>query len=552
MTKSIQTILILILVAVVTTILTAFGAQSYYLEQTKQLALLTNESNRAAARLAVNMASPMWELDEDLASDVVASEMQAENVHTVVIWEPDQEKIFYGRTKAGTEEAEADQLPEGSDYITATSEVLHKESVIGVAGVAVSKANMRADLRATLQKIALTTITIDALLIFALFMAMRSVIIKPLKSIEEYVVSISNGNYDVGFSAARFLGELKRLRTAVETMVENLKRNISEIQIKEKEAAKAAAEAKQAFAAAEESKEKAVRARREGLLEAAGVLKGIGGRIREASSDLSEKVDAVTSRSDQQRERATSTATAMEEMNATVLEVARSASEAALSAEESRSTAGLGSSKVVELVTTIKDVVQQTENLKNSLNVLGSHAEGIGRIMGVINDIADQTNLLALNAAIEAARAGDAGRGFAVVADEVRKLAEKTMQATKEVETVVRDIQSSSQINISGMEQTSEVVRTSTTLAEEAGRSLEQIVRTIEMTSDQVRSIATASEEQSASSEEINQAMVHINDLAAEIADDMALANDAINELSTYANNLAELIEKLEQDGEDN
>jgi methyl-accepting chemotaxis protein len=551
-TKSIQTILILILVAVVTTILTAFGAQSYYLEQTKQLALLTNESNRAAARLAVNMASPMWELDEDLASDVVASEMQAENVHTVVIWEPDQEKIFYGRTKAGTEEAEADQLPEGSDYITATSEVLHKESVIGVAGVAVSKANMRADLRATLQKIALTTITIDALLIFALFMAMRSVIIKPLKSIEEYVVSISNGNYDVGFSAARFLGELKRLRTAVETMVENLKRNISEIQIKEKEAAKAAAEAKQAFAAAEESKEKAVRARREGLLEAAGVLKGIGGRIREASSDLSEKVDAVTSRSDQQRERATSTATAMEEMNATVLEVARSASEAALSAEESRSTAGLGSSKVVELVTTIKDVVQQTENLKNSLNVLGSHAEGIGRIMGVINDIADQTNLLALNAAIEAARAGDAGRGFAVVADEVRKLAEKTMQATKEVETVVRDIQSSSQINISGMEQTSEVVRTSTTLAEEAGRSLEQIVRTIEMTSDQVRSIATASEEQSASSEEINQAMVHINDLAAEIADDMALANDAINELSTYANNLAELIEKLEQDGEDN
>ena len=498
------------------------------------------------------MASPMWELDEDLASDVVASEMQAENVHTVVIWEPDQEKIFYGRTKAGTEEAEADQLPEGSDYITATSEVLHKESVIGVAGVAVSKANMRADLRATLQKIALTTITIDALLIFALFMAMRSVIIKPLKSIEEYVVSISNGNYDVGFSAARFLGELKRLRTAVETMVENLKRNISEIQIKEKEAAKAAAEAKQAFAAAEESKEKAVRARREGLLEAAGVLKGIGGRIREASSDLSEKVDAVTSRSDQQRERATSTATAMEEMNATVLEVARSASEAALSAEESRSTAGLGSSKVVELVTTIKDVVQQTENLKNSLNVLGSHAEGIGRIMGVINDIADQTNLLALNAAIEAARAGDAGRGFAVVADEVRKLAEKTMQATKEVETVVRDIQSSSQVNISGMEQTSEVVRTSTTLAEEAGRSLEQIVRTIEMTSDQVRSIATASEEQSASSEEINQAMVHINDLAAEIADDMALANDAINELSTYANNLAELIEKLEHDGEDN
>ena len=66
------------------------------------------------------------------------------------------------------------------------------------------------------------------------------------------------------------------------------------------------------------------------------------------------------------------------------------------------------------------------------------YAEGIGRIMNVISDIADQTNLLALNAAIEAARAGDAGRGFAVVADEVRKLAEKTMTATKEVGDAIR------------------------------------------------------------------------------------------------------------------
>lgn len=76
---------------------------------------------------------------------------------------------------------------------------------------------------------------------------------------------------------------------------------------------------------------------------------------------------------------------------------------------------------------------------------LGGQAENIGKVLGVINDIADQTNLLALNAAIEAARAGDAGRGFAVVADEVRKLAEKTMLATKEVGNAILAIQNSAQ-----------------------------------------------------------------------------------------------------------
>ena len=119
------------------------------------------------------------------------------------------------------------------------------------------------------------------------------------------------------------------------------------------------------------------------------------------------------------------TATAMEEMNATVLEVAKNASQAAGTSDGARQKAQEGSGIVGRVVTDIAQVQKQSQALKQDMEGLGKQAEGIGHIMNVISDIADQTNLLALNAAIEAARAGDAGRGFAVVADEVRKLAKR-------------------------------------------------------------------------------------------------------------------------------
>ena len=124
----------------------------------------------------------------------------------------------------------------------------------------------------------------------------------------------------------------------------------------------------------------------------------------------------------------------MEQMNATVLEVARNASQASTTVKEARDKASDGARVVADVVVGIEGVQALAETLKTDMTSLGQQAEGIGRIIGVIGDIADQTNLLALNAAIEAARAGDAGRGFAVVADAVRKLAEKTMAFLKLLE----------------------------------------------------------------------------------------------------------------------
>ncbi|GEM_PF-5146277 len=170
----------------------------------------------------------------------------------------------------------------------------------------------------------------------------------------------------------------------------------------------------------------------------------ISEKLSLSASDLNTQVDEASKGADVQSERTAETATAMEEMNATVLEVAQNAGKAADNTSLTKEKAVVGADVVGQVVEAIGHVQQQANTLKIDTEEMGRQAEGIGNIIEVISDIADQTNLLALNAAIEAARAGEAGRGFAVVADEVRKLAEKTMTATTEVNNAINAIQNSS------------------------------------------------------------------------------------------------------------
>jgi len=334
--------------------------------------------------------------------------------------------------------------------------------------------------------------------------------------------------------------EIGVLANALSTMTVNLRKMIKTAEQKSEEAEQESKRAHVAMQEADEARQEAEKAKREGMLQAAAQLEAVVEHITTTATQLAAQIDESSRGAELQLERTSETATAIEEMNATVLEVARNATAAASHADDSKVKAEEGQNVVASVVQSIDEVNERSVQLTESLGSLGERAQDIGSVMTVITDIADQTNLLALNAAIEAARAGEAGRGFAVVADEVRKLAEKTMQATREVEEAIQAIQMASKDNIEGMQATSKVVVHSTGLANEAGQSLRAIVEVAIANADQVRSIASASEEQSATSEQIGRSSDEINRIAMETASAMRESAIAVNEL-------AEMTQKLQQ-----
>jgi len=368
---------------------------------------------------------------------------------------------------------------------------------------------------------------------------------RPIASLCAVAGNIAGGDLNAR-AGVSFHGEMGALQQSMEQMVGTLRDKIGEAEKSTSLAEEEAKVARAATAEADAAKQRAAEATREGLLQAAAKLRDVSQAIGEVSRDISGRIETSRRGSEFQKDRLTETATAMEEMNATVAAVAGSAGQAAEDADQAKEKAQQGAGVVNKVVLAIQDVYEQAQGLKTNMAQLGKQADGIGQVMGVINDIADQTNLLALNAAIEAARAGDAGRGFAVVADEVRKLAEKTMNATREVAQAIGGIQQGTRENVKNVDIAVSRIEEATGLAKDSGEALASIVTLVENSSTQVRSIAAASGEQSTASEEINRSLDDINRSASETAEAMNEAVEAVAGLLAQAENLLALMRELE------
>ncbi len=238
-------------------------------------------------------------------------------------------------------------------------------------------------------------------------------------------------------------------------------------------------------------------------------------------------------------------ATAMNEMVATVQEVATNATRAAKSAEDADEAAANGKQVTERAVAGINDLAQQLNEASNVMHLLENDSQEVGKVLEVINGIAEQTNLLALNAAIEAARAGEQGRGFAVVADEVRTLAQRTQQSTEEIRSIIERLQDQSRNAVSVMNKSLAKTHESVDQTAEVGEALQAIVMSITEITDMSHNIATAAEEQTHVAEEIDKNITSIAQVADRTTNAMAESVRANNEIYDEIHKLCGIVKKL-------
>lgn len=211
-----------------------------------------------------------------------------------------------------------------------------------------------------------------------------------------------------------------------------------------------------------------------------------------------------------QKEETEQVATAMNQMTATVHDVARNAEEAALAAQTADTKVDSGQAVVRQSMQRIEQLASSSRSASDSIENLSAEIQNIGTVLGVIKSVAEQTNLLALNAAIEAARAGEQGRGFAVVADEVRALAKRTQQSTEEIERLVSRLQSGAQASVAQIQSSGELVKLAVSDALQTESALGSIAAAVSMIQQMNQQIAAAAEEQSSVAEEINRSVTSI------------------------------------------
>ena len=281
-------------------------------------------------------------------------------------------------------------------------------------------------------------------------------------------------------------------------------------------------------------------------------LKGLVSRVQTATAQVTTSAgtiaDVSTQLSQESDAQATEIGTASERVLSITEQiqlVAEQSEGSATVAKQARETATRGLeavSNTVEGMDRIRDQVQATSK---RIKRLGESSQEIGEIVQLISDIADRTSILALNASIQASMAGDAGQGFAVVAEEVERLAERSTDATKQIATLIKTIQTETSEAITDMEESTREVVEGSHLATQAGETLAEINDVSKSLEDMIQQVSSSALTQAKASQEIADTMNKISDATKESAGKSREATEQVTSLATLANQLGESVSQF-------
>lgn len=284
-----------------------------------------------------------------------------------------------------------------------------------------------------------------------------------------------------------------------------------------------------------------------------GQLRELVKRVKSATSHLGESADevreisvALSDNSSQQAERIVDTNDQIREITASIQSVAKKSQISAEVAEKAKQSAANGLQAVSDTVDGMQRIRNQVQETSKRIKRLGESSQEIGEIVQLIAEIADRTSILALNASIQAAMAGDAGQGFAVVAEEVERLAERSNDATKQIATLIKAIQTETSEAITDMEESTREVVEGSQLATQAGSTLYEIDNVSTQLAELISDVSKATDGQTGAARQIAETMAEISSSTGLAAERSQTAASRVQELTDLASELRDSVSRFQ------
>ncbi|MGQ5521651.1 methyl-accepting chemotaxis protein [Chitinimonas sp. PSY-7] len=504
-TRSISGRLNILFVLIVSLVMGGLGAYNYFATKSQLESSLSEQTDSLATRLQLSLPAAIWNFDKTQIGQVLEAEMVSPTFSGIRLNNGKDHLLGLMRGPEG-KVVPADAKAEIGGVLREVELKFDdngQKKVVAKAQIYVRHDSVDAALRQSVWTLVIQIIIVDLVLTIALAFSLTSVVLKPLRRLNNALKEISTGSADLT-RRLRIVGqdEFADVSQSFNVFVERLQgimRQVSDT-------------APQLAAAAEQTS-----------------------RIMEQSSAGIQL----------QQKESEAVVAAAGELGLKVHEITVNTGAASEAANYADIEAEKGQNVVNDAIQTIGEATAEVDNAAQVIAHLATNSQKIGSVLMVINEIAKQTNLLALNAAIEAARAGEAGRGFAVVADEVRTLANRTHDSTTEIQKVIAELQEGTHQAVAVMKSSKEKAALGLQRARDAGLNIQHLAESARKIAELNEEIATASSQQDEVVANVTESIRAIQKVVAEAASGALETSVASEEVARLAVRLQISVEQF-------